>query len=99
MDFFKNSVCRIPLEVVHKDNSVIGTALLVAAGCEIYRISNTLIIMHVNTIDPDNHFSTVILQSLQHNIPKDIDLYKAIDGKAYFHEFQVCVYTAKCINI
>ena len=34
-------------------------------------------------------FATVILEKLCNNIPKDINLYKPIENKMYFHELEV----------
>ena len=44
--------------------------------------------MHIQLLDTDAMFQTVILSSKSSNIEK-INLYKPVDGKVYFSELKV----------
>jgi len=40
-------------------------------------------------VDSEGIFSKVVLNSLHRNVPKDINLYKPVKNKVYFHELKV----------
>ena len=45
--------------------------------------------MKIILIADDDVFATVMLQKLHHNIAKNINLYKPVNNKLYFHELEV----------
>ena len=67
---------------------VIGTGVMISTGNN-YSLIKSNVDLLVYNIDLNGVFSKIVLKSKSSDVPNDINLYKPVRDKVYFHQLKV----------